>query len=45
VLLVTEDAVGWRSAAEAVRDRTGQDALVREIGPDSELADPEGNWP
>ena len=45
VLLVTEDAAGWRSAAETVRGRTGQDVVVHEIGPDSELADPEGNWP
>jgi putative polyketide hydroxylase len=44
-LLVTKDASSWRSAAESMRDRTGQEVAVHEIGPDSALADPEGNWP
>jgi putative polyketide hydroxylase len=45
VLLVNADASAWRSAAETARNRTGQDIMVHEIGPDSELAAPEGNWP
>jgi 2-polyprenyl-6-methoxyphenol hydroxylase-like FAD-dependent oxidoreductase len=44
-LLVTEDAARWRSAAETVRAQIGMGVAVHEIGPDAELADPEGKWP
>jgi putative polyketide hydroxylase len=43
-LLVSANAVGWRSAAETVRARTGLDIAVQELGDPTDLADPGGSW-
>jgi len=43
-LLAGADGDRWRLAAETVRSETGLDIAVHEIGPASELADPDGAW-
>jgi putative polyketide hydroxylase len=43
-LLVSANAVGWRSAAETVRARTGLDIAVQELGDPTDLADPGDSW-